>query len=102
MADIVFAPICSNCGLPIYMDIDVEDLDYTKPNVSRYEDKILHHIQISPSICPNCKTHFECVIMPTRLPYEFPDDVTKLCVRPYSIGSNEDILYINKLNIKKD
>lgn len=84
MADIVFAPICSNCGLPIYMNIEVEDLDYLKSDVSIYKDKILHHIQISPSICPNCGKYFECVIMPTRLPYEFPDNVQKLYVRPFT------------------
>lgn len=81
MADIVFAPICSNCGLPIYMDIEVEYSDYLKDLLTP-ESKILHHIQISPSVCPNCGTYFECVIMPTRLPYEFPSDVKKLYVKP--------------------
>ena len=83
MADIVFAPICSNCGLPIYMDIKVEDLDYMDLEASIYENKILHHRQISPYMCPNCGEYFEVVKMPTRLPYEFPDDVTKLSIAPY-------------------
>lgn len=82
MADIVFAPICSNCGLPIYMDIEVEDLDYMK-DVFNPKSKILHHIQISPSVCPNCGAHFTLVKMPTRLPYEFPDDVARLSIAPY-------------------
>lgn len=76
MVDIMFAPICSNCGLPIYMGIEVEDLDYMK-DLLTHETRILHRIQISPSTCPNCGTHFETVIMPTQLPYEFPDDVKK-------------------------
>lgn len=84
MADIVFAPICSNCGLPIYMDINVEDLDYINSVALSHESKILHHIQISPSICPNCGEHFVLVKMPTRLPYEFPNDVKKLNVQPYN------------------
>ena len=84
MADIVFAPICSNCGLPIYMDINVEDLDYINSVGLSHESKILHHIQISPSVCPNCGEHFTLVKMPTRLPYEFPSDVKKLYVQPYN------------------
>lgn len=84
MADIVFAPICSNCGLPIYMDIEVEDLDYLKSDVSVYEGAILHHIQVSPHVCPNCGAYFKVVKMPTRLPYEFPDDVKKLYVKPFT------------------
>lgn len=95
MADIVFVPICSNCGLPIYMDIEVEDLDYINSVGLTHESKILHHIQISPSVCPNCGEHFELVKMPTRLPYEFPNDVKKLYVKPYNpivfySGSKED------------
>ena len=83
MADIVFAPICSNCGLPIYMDIGVEYLDYINSVGVTRNSKILHRIQISPHMCPNCGEYFTCVIMPTRLPYEFPNDVKKICVQPY-------------------
>ena len=84
MADIVFAPICSNCGLPIYVDITVEDLNYIDQQASIYENKILHHRRISPYMCPNCGAYFEVVKMPTRLPYEFPDDVKKIYVKPFT------------------
>lgn len=94
MADIVFAPICSNCGLPIYMDINITDLDYMNSFGLTHETRILHHIQISPSVCPNCGKHFELIKMPTQLPYEFPDDVKKLYVQPY----NPIISYINHDN----
>jgi len=100
MADIVFAPICSNCGLPIYMDIEIENLDYIKSLEATPGSRILHHMQINPSICPNCSTYFDSVIMPTRLPYEFPDDVKKIYVQPFQ-QHNPIISLINQ-NYKKD
>lgn len=96
MADIVFAPICSNCGLPIYMDIEVENVDHINSTVFTHQSMTLHHIRISPYVCPNCKAHFECVIMPTRLPYEFPNDVPKLCMKPY------DPVIINPVKMIKE
>lgn len=68
MADIVFLPVCSNCGNILLNDI----IDYREEeNLTEFrrEPVIIHQKTIMPSQCRYCNAGFETINMPTTLPF---------------------------------
>lgn len=63
MSSIVFMPVCSKCGTVLYG----REIDYSRPG-----DKNSICGLVTPSECPMCKTWFNRIIMPTKLPYDTP------------------------------
>jgi len=81
--NIVFLPVCENCGRVIKDIIRVKD---TVIDDSIYEDKtavnykLLHCSKIEPSRCGYCGADFEKVIIPACLPFDnsnFQESFTK-------------------------
>lgn len=68
MADIVFLPVCSNCGNILLEDI----IDYKEEESLiefRKEPLAIRHKIIKPSRCCYCDTIFEAIKMPAQLPF---------------------------------
>ena len=65
-ATIRFMPVCSNCK-KILLEIINVDTFYNE--IADKNVLYLRHT-ITPPICPYCKTPFNSVTMPTKLPYD--------------------------------
>ena len=67
MAEILFAPVCSNCHKVIPCNIDYEE--WVEPiTISKLEH--IKRYNITPYSCPFCEEKFERIEMPKRLPYK--------------------------------
>ena len=66
MAEILFKPICSECGKEIKAEIDYKRTDL---KVIHMPD-IIPNKEISPWCCPNCLSIFNRIVMPTKLPFD--------------------------------
>lgn len=63
MSSIVFMPVCSRCGTVLYG----REIDYSRPG-----DENSIGGPVTPSECPVCKTWFNRIVIPTKLPWETP------------------------------
>lgn len=69
---IIFRPICSHCGRRI---VNTE-IDYVPDDSMIGDTKWIHFSgHVEPRRCPYCKSFFERIEIPTRLPYT--DKITK-------------------------
>ena len=66
LATIQFMPVCSNCKKILLETINVDSF------YEEVTDKNALYIRytITPPMCPYCKTHFNSITMPTKLPYD--------------------------------
>lgn len=63
---IIFRPICSHCGRRI---VNTE-IDYVHDDSMMGDTKWIHFSgHVEPRRCPYCKSFFERIEIPTRLPY---------------------------------
>lgn len=69
-ARIEFRPVCSKCHSIIFERISCEDEDPIQIYGYRYPARLIPESRISPVRCPVCKTRFESIVAPTRLPFE--------------------------------
>lgn len=60
MASIIYKPVCSECGA-IITD-EVYGIRYTSFN-DKVKYKFLHGTGVSPSVCKNCGTGFDSIII---------------------------------------
>ena len=56
---IMFIPVCSECGSPVFEEVNVS------------EDHPFGLYTVSPGGCSKCGTYFNSVIMPARLPFKW-------------------------------
>lgn len=76
MADILFKPICSNCGKLLDETVDCvewDDLIVKDEFLEKYSSKKIGFYMINPYCCPWCGAKFDRVKMHTKLPYD-PSD----------------------------
>lgn len=66
-ARIEFRPVCSKCHSIIFERISYDD---DGPDKDGYPVLWLSDSRISPVRCPVCKTRFDSIVAPTRLPFE--------------------------------
>lgn len=66
MAEINFVPCCSNCGVKIYDEVGVEYVDELPPNDYLYR----RNERVYPHKCPFCGEFFDCITIPSKLPYQ--------------------------------
>lgn len=66
MARIKFIPVCSSCG-----KIIVDKIDIAKEEIPFDTDTLYaYHHYVHPSMCCNCGAHFDCIEIPTSLPFD--------------------------------
>ena len=65
--DILFVPVCGNCGMPVTDTVDVErvfERDFETCHVAGWNETV------TPYKCKRCKTYFNHIIMPRQLPFK--------------------------------
>lgn len=65
MAQILFRPLCSKCRKELRCVIDYEEYPIQNEGVWAYRPDC-----INPEYCPYCGTQFDCIEMPTLLPFD--------------------------------
>ena len=69
-ARIEFMPVCSKCHSIIFGRISYDDDGPICIDKDGYPRWWVPAIRISPFECPVCKTQFNQILVPTRLPFE--------------------------------
>ena len=69
-ARIEFMPVCSKCHSIIFGRIACEDDGPICIDRDGYPRLWIPNYRISPVRCPVCKTKFDSIVAPTRLPFE--------------------------------
>lgn len=69
MSRIIYKPTCSNCGAVIHGEVS-----------SKYwRDEISYGRKIAPTVCLNCGTYFDSIVMPCPTKEDFKIDMDLLC-----------------------
>ena len=68
---IKFVPVCSKCGGRIYDTVACDEISqHLTPGI------FCKKYQITPSICPHCKTQFQSIVIPTQLPFDGYEEIS--------------------------
>ena len=67
MARIKFIPVCSSCGKIIVDKIDIAKEEVPFDTDTHYA---AYGQYVHPSMCCNCGAHFNCIEIPTALPFD--------------------------------
>ena len=69
-ADIIFLPVCSNCGEVIKDEIDFKKTDDPIPYIDNKIYVPFERPSIYPAMCPKCKAFFNSIIINYKLPFD--------------------------------